>query len=359
MFDRVPARPSRPRSRLRPAPAGLALLILVLATAASGCPCVSSVVNASDGLRWWLFSSFGAQRACPEMLEHGGVPLRLAGQGAAIGRFFPTQCAHRVNDQARTISIDLTGTGYAFVQPARRVGFSCSTSVEYRPDFQLVDDDVYVWGRLSRILAGPDFRLGYVESPVASAASSIGPLGLVINQLGNQVVTSELTRGFTIVHNEDTGNDFALGIVLPPNKPSHPYGETDDDALTIANETIELHGNQRDYIGPFTVPDEDRVLSLKLSVQGPSGIDLLLVSKPYGDAWREAYQTGTDTGGPPGPVFMTLPLAPGFVTRRVAIPPGRWYLVADHTARAGMIAPPPGPYDPVVQVTYAAQLIED
>jgi hypothetical protein len=354
-----------PRARRPPrtAPAALVLLVMVLITTASGCPCVRSVVNASDGLRWWLFSTYGAQQMCPEMLKHGGIALRLQDRPAAVGRFFPTQCAHRIDDANRTVTVDFTGTGYAFMAPARRVGFSSTVSVEYRPDFQLSGDDVYVWARMNRIVAGPAFQLGYVENPVVDVATTIGPLGAVANQFGNQIVSGELTRGFTVVHNEDTGNEFGLGVILPPARPKRPYDTSEDDAFTFANEAIEIFAGQRDYLGPFPMEDTDQKLVLKLQVNGPNGVDVLVMQKSYGDAWREAYQTGRDVG-PPGLVLTSFPIGPGFTTRELKLPPGHYTVVVDNTPQVGSMAPAGstsvlGVWDTSVQVSYVAQRVDD
>jgi hypothetical protein len=35
----------------------------------SGCAWFRSTVNDSPGLRWWLFSNFGAQQVCPKVLS--------------------------------------------------------------------------------------------------------------------------------------------------------------------------------------------------------------------------------------------------------------------------------------------------
>ena len=356
--------PRARRGSPRTAPAALALLVLVLITSVAGCPCVNSVVNASEGLRWWLFSGWGAERMCPEMLKTGSVPLRLTERGAAIGRFFPSQCAHRVDDANRTVTVDFTGTGYAYMAPAKRVGFSATISVEYRPDFQLSGDDVYVWARMSRIISGPSFQLGYVENPVASAATSIGPIAQLANLFGNQIVTGELARGFTVVHNEDTGNEFSLGILLPPQRPFRPYDVSEDDAYTFANETIEIAAEQRDYLGPFEVTDADQSLDLRLSVQGPNGLDVLVVQKAYGDTWRDAYQTGRDMG-PTGPVVTSFPIGPGYTKRQLKLAPGLYHVVIDNTSKVGMVAPVAGVpllnqflTGSSVQLSYVAQLVE-
>src|SRR5690348_17168746 len=136
MLARVPSRPR--------AFATLMLAAIALSFTFMGCPCISGPVNASPGLRWFLFSNFGAAKICPEMLK-SGVALRLQDRAPAIGRFFPMRCTYNVDDASQTVTVHVGGTGYGYMLPAKRVGFSLAVSVEYRPDFQIAGDDVYVW----------------------------------------------------------------------------------------------------------------------------------------------------------------------------------------------------------------------
>lgn len=357
MFTRVNARTS-PRTRS----AALSLAAMVVASTFAGCPCISGPVNASPGLRWWLFSNFGASKICPEMLK-SGVSLRLQDRSPAIGRFFPMQCAYNVDDNAKTVTVHLSGTGYGYMMPAKRVGFSVTASVEYRPDFQIAGDDIYVWGKLNRIVQGPNFQLGYVENPVVDVMANVPPFGGIANFLGNQVVTGALSRGFTVVQNEDTGKDFTLGILFPPAKPHHPFEVTSTEYYTFANEVIEVNAQQRDYLGPFEIVDAGQSLFLKISTEG-APVDVMIVDKATGDAWREGYQTGRALGPPPGPVQAGGPLQPGSVdSRRYPLRPGSYYVVIDNTSAAGLVNPPINILNPLAggataRVSYMAQLVE-
>jgi hypothetical protein len=117
----------------------LALLLLCL----PGCGLFRGSVNASPGLRWFLFSNFGAQRVCPEMLKRGAA-LKLVPNGNAIGRFFPERCTTQVNDAAQTVTVAFEGTGFAWTPVAGRVGFAVSATIDYRMDFFLAEDAMYV-----------------------------------------------------------------------------------------------------------------------------------------------------------------------------------------------------------------------
>jgi hypothetical protein len=350
------------RPRARAASATLALLVLTLASVLGGCPCVKTITDWSPALRWWLFATYGAGRICPEMLKQG-ISLRLEDRSPAIGRFFPAQCAYNVNDEAKTVTVHVGGTGYGYMAPAKRVGFALSVSVEYRADFMIAGDDMYVWGRPNRIVQGPDFKLGYLENPLADLAANIPPFGGIANFLGNQVVRTEMNRGFTVIANEDKGNDFSLGMLQPPAKPHHPFDISASERFTFANETVDVYANQRDYLGPFEVAKAGQALYLTMSVQGPA-VDVMVVDRRTGDAWREAYQLGRPLGPPPGPVLGGQPLQPGpQVQQRYVLAPGSYYVVVDNTAAAGAVRPPAGlPLlsltDPLSRVSYLAQVGE-
>ena len=365
MLARLIKRFLRPSTGRRAVTSGafLTLLAMVMASSFAGCPCVGGVVNASPALRWFLFSNFGASRICPEMLKRG-MPVRMQDRAPAIGRFFPMQCSYAVNDAAQTVTVHFAGTGYVFMTPAKRVGFSCTGSVEYRPDFQIVDDDVYVWGRLNRMVQGPNFQIGYVENGILDLAANIPPFGTMANFLGQAVVSGEMTRGFTVVHNEDKGDDFSLGILVPPQKPHHPFKVTNTERYTFANETTEIHQGQRDFLGPFEVTEGGQSLALMMSLNGPA-VDVMVVTKGTGDAWRDMYQRGIPQGmgPPPGPIVAGGPLQPGPTDNRsYPLPPGLYYVVIDNTSTAGLVSPPTSFFNPlgdaVARVSYVAQLAE-
>jgi hypothetical protein len=341
----------------------LALTALVLSLAFSGCRCLSGPVNASPALRWWLFSNFGAGKICPEMTKRG-MGLRLQERGPAVGRFFPNGCTVDIDNQNQLVTVNFTGTGYAYTPVSRRVGFQCTASVQYRPDFYFGEEDIYVWGKVNRIVNGPRFEIGYVENPVADVATSMTPLGALANGFGNQIVAGELTRGFTVLQDWQTeSNSFALGILLPPQKPASPFDTSQDERYTFGNETTEVQGNQRDYLGPFEVVEHGQQLVMKYYLQGPP-VDVMVVAKATGDLWREAYQLGRQPGPPPGPVLGGAPLHPGReLTVAYPLAPGQYYVVVDNTAYAGAVAPPVSILDPLgataaARISYVAQLAD-
>ena len=169
-----------------------------------------------------------------------------------------------------------------------------------------------------------------------------------------------MTQGFTVIHNEDRGDDFSLGVLYPPQRPHHPFQVTSSERFTFANETVDVQGNERDFLGPFEVVKSGQSLYLTLSVTGPA-VDVIIVDKATGDAWRDSYQTGKPLGPPPGPVLNGGPLQPGAAdNRRYPLPPGTYYVVIDNTPYAGTVSPVGSLFNPLngtmAEVSYVAQL---
>lgn len=340
-----------------------ALALALAAPHLSGC---AAILNNNRDLRWFAFSHFGAGKVCPEMLKTS-VPIRLQDRAPAVGRFFPMTCNVTVNEQSRSIVVSLGGTGYGYMTPAKRIGFSVNASVEYAPDFRMVGDEVYVHAKVRRIVDGPHFQTGYIENPVMDLMGNVPPFGSIGNFLGNQAVTSTLTQGFTVIHG-DRGDDFSLGLIYPPQRPAHPFTVRSSERFTFANETTDVQPGQLDFLGPFEVTKPGQAIFLSTTVQGPQ-VNLVVVGKPVGDAWRDNYQTGKPMGPPPGPVLYSAPVVPGAPdTRRYDLPPGFYYVVVDNAVPGSAPSGPfPGLLNPLnplglsggnglARVSYVAQL---
>ncbi|MFO0679151.1 MAG: hypothetical protein U0169_21670 [Polyangiaceae bacterium] len=335
MSRALPSAPSRsPRARRtssRVSPfALLTMMVTILAVTGIGCPCVRAPVNASESLRWWLFSNFGASKVCPEMLKRG-MPLKLDALGpSSLGRVFPEQCNVQTNDAAHTIVMTAAGHGYAVLPLTRRVGFTFRVAVEFRPDFRLESDSTYVWGRFSQLMAPPELRIVGVENPIVNLATQT-PLGSLGNVLGQGVISSEIARGFTVVRQSD-GDDFTLGILSPPQKPKRAF-QPGDDRTQLATDSIELGGSTREFLGPFTVDSKDSAIFVKLRVAG-AAVDYTFVDKMLGDAWLANYEQALPLGPAPGVPIGFGNAVPGDATRYVAVRPGRYYVVVENRAAA-------------------------
>jgi hypothetical protein len=332
--------------------------LVILVWLATGCAWLRGSVNASPSLRWWLFSNFGAQRICPEMLKRS-TSLALTPSGNAVGRFFPTNCGTEINDQARTLTIRMGGTGYAWTPLAGRVGFRADATIEYRFDFNMTEDAVYVWARVQRVVEGPTFQLGAVENPAANWAANNTPVGYLANTFGAGIVSSQLASGFTVIRT-DEGDEFALGILSPPARPLHPFQVSAGERLTLGNETTEIHPGQVDFIGPFEVADSEQALFMTFRVAG-SAVDALVLPRGTADLWREGLQLGGALGPPPQAPLDSFVIAPqSELRRKVKLAPGQYYVVVDHSDKVGSTNPPWNPLGSVganaVAVSYVVEL---
>src|SRR4051812_22824762 len=180
---------------LRRVPCAVTLLVL---SALAGCALFRSAVNDSPSLRWWLFSHYGVERMCPEMQSHT-APLQLTPGGNVTGRLFPTSCQVQVDESRQVVSLDFTGNGYAWTPLAGRVGFSLHAGVEYRPDFSLQSDSIYVWARAERMLFPPQFHVDSIQNRLVDWATQQSVGAYLTGLFGSQLTTSQLASGFTVV----------------------------------------------------------------------------------------------------------------------------------------------------------------
>jgi hypothetical protein len=306
----------------------------------TACFIFRGAVNASPAMRWWLFSTFGAQKMCPEMLKRS-APLQLVPGGDILGRFFPNACRVDTNGDTQTITLHFAGTGYAWTPIAGRMGFSVDAAVEYRPDFRMESDAVYVWARYNRVVSGPLFSIGSIENPVADWAAR-SPAGYLASVFGGQIIQSQLSNGFTVIRTDD-GDDFSLGILEPPRRPAHPFAVSGSDRVSLASETADIRPNQVDFLGPFEVTSGDQALYLRFKLTGPP-VDALVVTRNQGDPFREALQHGTPLGPLTSPPITTFVIQPNVdQSQRVRLPAGQYYVLVDNSNRLGVVAPPWNP----------------
>lgn len=312
--------------------------LLAAGLLATSCFLVRETVNDSPSIRWFLFSNFGASRICPEMLKRG-APLRLGAQDAIAGRFFPSQCQSSVDDATQTLTLHFAGSGYAWTPVAGRLGFSCTLKVEYRPDFFMAEDALYVWARTNRIVQGPDFAISSIENPVVDWAAQ-GPAGYLAQTFGQQIITSKVAEGFTVVRT-DSGDDFAMGILQPPQRPRHPFN-TSDNNYVIANDAADVRVGQADFIGPIEVADEDQMVLLRWRAAGTRS-DALVYARGVADPMRLTYEQGGGIVPPAVPPLAQWVLEVGETTHRLKLPPGQYMLVVDNSDRLGQVTPPWNP----------------
>ena len=334
-------------------------LALTLGFALSGCGWFRSSVNNSPGLRWWLFSNFGEQKICPQVLS-SGIGLRLNPAEDIVGRFFPNHCEQRVDDARQTVTVAFGGTGFAWTPFAGRVGFAAQAAVEYKMDFRMTDDFIYVFGVPASTPAPPQFQLGAVENKVVDWAAK-SPVGYLANVFGSQIMASQLAAGFTVVRT-DSGDEFSLGHLEPPARAPRPFDLSGSDRMLFASDSTLLHPGQIDVLGPFAVTEKEQALYLRFQVDGAT-IEGLVWPKSVIDPWREGLQTGAPLSSPPQPAISAFALNPGNNQLKVPLAQGLYVIVLDETSQIGTINPPFNPLGMLgtagaSRVSYAVELGE-
>ena len=332
----------------------LFVLLVVLVPTIAGCPVARSAVNGSPAIRWWLFSSFGASKICPEMQKRG-LPLKISQLGAAsVGRFFPAQCNVQVDDTRQVMTVTVTGTGYATLPVARRVGFAVGITVEYTPDFRLESDATYVWGKFNRFTTDPQIQIVGVENPVVNLATQT-PAGSVATALANGILTSEIGKGFTVVRLDD-GDDFAIGHLDPPLKPARQF-KSGHGHVVLGSDLTQVSAQSREFLGPFEVADKDAALFFHAKVDG-APLVYTVVDRSVGEPWRRSYESVQTNGPAPGSAVSQGTLAIGEANLRLPVPPGSFYIVLENQSPA----PPsalgvslPG-VEQIARVSYSAEV---
>jgi hypothetical protein len=329
-------------------PAAVRWLVLVgLIATSGGCSCSSQgllglmpgVVNDPENLSLRrAILEFGTDQMCLEVYKRS-IPLRLREADPVIGRFYTTTCATRELAN-HNLLIQFGGQGYAWSNVTQRIGFSAGGAVEYEHDFRLDGSTMYIYFR-ERSISAQTFEVGLIERPTSGPLAALqGDPTAFTNTLGNQVMAAELSRGFTVIRDEDGSVQFGLGIVPLGERPAAPYERTSDERVLYANERTEIHQNQRDYAGPYEVPDDDMALFVTMSVEGAPAIDLLAVPRSIGDPWLQSYLGKAAAEPPPAAPYFDEPVYAGTNYRRaIKLPKGLYYLVIDNTSTAGQTAP--------------------
>lgn len=358
------------------------LLLIVVAGASLGASCGQRAVTLMPGvvndtgnrsLRRAIFS-FALERLCPELTAHS-LPLRMHDADPSLGRFFPVGCAASTlpNDN---LYLQVNGHGYAWSNVTGRVGFEAAAEVEYEHDFFVDGSSMYVYFRQVRTQSSAfkPLMLEHADGGVAGPALTL--LGKDPSQLlapiGQRILSSQLARGFTVVREGDGAATFALGVLDRGQRPQAPFDPSTSRGRLLANDWLELHVGQRDFVGPFTIDDSGHALALSADLQGAAAVDVLVLPRPAVEGWLAQYERYGPTGPSPvrpfheDTVHARLDAAPGApaamasVWRRVIpLPAGTYFLVIDHTATAGPTAPVVAAgHAARATISYAVELVE-
>jgi len=303
--------------------------------------------------------AFATDTLCKEMMKRS-VPLKLRDDDPTIGRFYPHQCNVQTLDNG-DLYIQFSGSGFAWSNLTKRIGFNASAAIQYDQDFRLDGSTMYVYFRAANTTQ-KKFEVVMTEAGTLQA----NPLGALLpggnaqafaNQIGEGLLAHEIGRGFTVVRDSDGSVEFSIGLLEPGQRPDAPYKRNAQDRIVYANERIEIHSGQRDYVGPIEIPDDDMALYVTMQLEGAATVDAMVFHRSIADGWLQSYITGAVAGPAPGPGLFdeTVTSAPsampgGFQTsaqagpalfrRMIRVPKGAYYLVLDNTATAGQSAPP-------------------
>ncbi|WP_156339146.1 hypothetical protein [Chondromyces crocatus] len=302
--------------------------------------------------------AWAQQQICSEV-QKSSVPLRLHPEDdPAMGRFFPNSCQTQ-QLQNGNLQVTLGGYGYAWTNLTRRLGFEASATVEYEQDFLMDGGAMYVYFR-QRSTTATTFNTRLIEKPATLAVGgfSLSPGSAMANSFGAQLLSSEIARGFTVVRESDSTVSFGLGLIEKGVRPPTPYERGDSKRRILANESSEIHQEQRDYVGPLEVTGNGQALGITVHVDGAASVDVLIVPRGPADPWLQGYTTQAATTPPPTPPLLAESVPAGAIWRRtVALPRGYYYLVLDNTSTAGPTAPSGHAHDDrAALVRYAVQL---
>ncbi len=295
--------------------------------------------------------SWGLDVFCKEMLRRN-APLKLVEDSPIIGRFYPSQCAQQ-ELEGGDLSISFQGQGYAFTNISKKLTFASNGTVRYAQDFQMSGSTMYAQFRTAEV-RGSDFKVIAIEQPLANLMNQINP---VADQFGRQLLAQKLGEGFTVIREPNGDADFSMGILRPGERPMRPFAVSSDSRLIYENLRTEVHQNQRDFIGPIEIEDKDRALFVTAKVDGGTAVDLLLYGREGGEAALAAYINQAQAG-PIGPPIAAEALTPGTELRKTwPVPPGRYFVVIDHTPFAGPTSPPANLLDDrAAVVSYLVQM---
>ena len=281
--------------------------------------------------------SFGLSQFCDQLTSHN-APLKLSADAPVIGRFYPQHCTQQMLDNG-DLWVQFDGLGYASTDLARKVTFTAGAALQYDQDFKCAaDDSVYAYFATRRV-APPTFQLLQIENSMANLVQ--GWIAPYANTFGTQMLTSELSEGFTVIQSDNGDIDFDLGRLPLGQRPKHPFDVHGQGRVFVESHRVQVAGNERDLIGPIEVKDSGRALYLTMQLDGQQAIHVLLLPKAQGEAALQQYLRSGPVGALPWPPQWSDVLQYGVQYQRaVPVAPGMYYVVLDSTPSGGQVAPP-------------------
>lgn len=296
--------------------------------------------------------AFGLSKFCGEMVKHS-APLKLNEDQPVIGRFYPQTCTSKQLENG-DLFVTFGGRGYAWTNLSKKITFTMDGQVVYDEDFLMDGSTMYAYFR-TRQVQSSNFQTRIIEQPVANFLNSITPIG---DNFGKQLVSSELQKGFTVIRDDNGGADFGLGVIEKGKRPAHPFDVHGSSKISYENTRVEIHQNQRDFVGPIVVEDSGRALYVTGTLDGIQAADVLFMRKGEAEGSLDYYFNYGQVGPLAGAPFMGDVIQAGVpYTRTLPVPAGTYYLVLDNTPFAGQVAPPNNPLDDrAAVISYVVQI---
>ncbi len=333
--------------------------VLLASSVGAGCGAGSvckfeGTVNAPEqrSMRRGMMAT-GLDAFCKKMLRRS-APLKVASDAPSTGRFFTRSCAQRTLGNG-DLDVSFGGEGYAYSPLTQKLVFESQNSVAYTQDFKAVSNaqgcGIYGLFKPANV-AYANFRIRGIQ---ASTADNLFGNSLV-QAFGSQVVSSKIGEGFTVVRDASGGEQVSFGVSATPR--AEEFAAT-GDWLRYESARVDLHGEQRDFIGPIDV-SQTAALRLRTRVDGGVAVEAFLVSEAMGTQALAAYLGAPQAQPMAGIPLRALTLAPGAaLDTRIRLAKGSYYVVLDNTSSAGMVAPPVATmHDAVATVSYAVELLE-
>jgi len=298
---------------------------------------------------------FGMGQFCHQMQTHD-APLSLDPSAPVIGRFFPQQCQSQELQNGDWF-VQFSGFGYGYTNLSKKLTFTMSGAVEYDADFQMSGSTMYIYFR-PRQVTSSNFASHVIEQPVAQFLNSLSNVG---DTFGKQLVGGQLQAGFTVIRASNGSTEFGVGIIPVGQHPQSPIDVHGSDRVTWENARVDVHQNERDFIGPIEVTDSGRAIWVSGRVDGAPGVNVMLLRKDVGDASLQLYysypQVGPLSGAPITSAVMqqNVPFAQAF-----KVDAGQYYVLLDNTSPQGVASPIMNPLamlaDSAATVSYAVQI---
>ncbi len=300
--------------------------------------------------------SFGTSETCKEMLSRN-APLKLAEDAPIIGRFYPRNCVHQELPNGGLV-IQFDGEGYAWTNVSKKLTFTTGARIEYSPDFRCSSDDAIYAYFPTRNVERSQFSLKQLEVGSMGGGFLSGWVNPVAETFGRQLFVGKLGEGFTVIRQTNEDVEFGLGIIPVGQHPQKPFRVSTEGRRTYENARVDIHQNQRDFIGPIVVRDSGQAIYLNATVDGTPAVDLFVYARDEADPAMRAYiDSVAPLPMPPARALTDVVIQGRPYRRTVPVKVGTYYVVFDNTATAGPTMPPGNLLDDrAATVNYAVQV---